>query len=253
MHAWEVQLLTQITAIVSGKGGTGKTTLCAAIASCMAAEGKRVLCVDLDAPLRNLDLAMGMSVEPVPSYTEAFTGSLSMEDIPEHPGIPGLYLLSAPARLTEEAADREAMRTFLTEAREHFDEIFLDGPAGLGPIFEMCTSLADRTLLISAADPGSMRDAGQTAREIALAGCDEAYLILNRVQRGYFRLAGITVDDVMDQVGLRLLGLVPEDSQVPLASAKNTALVLYERRGAAPACLRIARRLNGRRIPLAIS
>ena len=117
MHAWEVQLLTQITAIVSGKGGTGKTTLCAAIASCMAAEGKRVLCVDLDAPLRNLDLAMGMSVEPVPSYTEAFTGSLSMEDIPEHPGIPGLYLLSAPARLTEEAADREALRTFLTEAR----------------------------------------------------------------------------------------------------------------------------------------
>ena len=246
--------MTPVTALVSGKGGTGKTSLCAGIAGCMAAESKRVLCIDLDAPLRNLDLALGLGAEPVLSYAEVCAGHASLEDLPPHPKIPGLYLLSAPTRMTaEELADPVPLARLLSAAREQFDEILLDGPAGLGPLYELGVSLADRVLLIAAADPASLRDAAQTAQDLERSGCEEAYLILNRVRRGYFRRASLTVDDVMDQVGLRLLGLVPEDAQVPLAAAKQSALVLYAHRGAAPACLRIARRLDGQRIPLAIT
>ena len=245
--------MTQVTTLVSGKGGTGKTSLCAGIAGCMAAEGKRVLCIDLDAPLRNLDLALGLGSEPVLSYTEVCSGHASLEELQPHPEIPGLYLLSAPARMTEDLTDPVPLTRLLSAAREQFDEILLDGPAGLGPLYELGVAVADRALLIAAADPASLRDAAQTAQNLAQSGCEETYLILNRVRRGYFRRAELTVDDVMDQVGVRLLGLVPEDAQVPLAAAKHTALVLYSHRGAAPACLRIARRLDGQRIPLAIS
>ena len=240
-----------VTALISGKGGTGKTTLCAALAGCMAAEGKRVLCVDLDVGLRNLDLALGLGQEPVLPFTQASAGFLRLEDLPEHPRIPGLFLLSAPERA--EQAELDALDALLCRAREQFDEILLDGPAGLGTLFRLGVHCSDRVLLISGADPASMRDAAQTAQQLEISGCCEAWLVLNRVQKGYFRRTGQTVDDMMDQVGLPLLGLVPEDGQVSLAAARNSALVLFERRGAAPACLRIARRLDGRRVPLAIT
>lgn len=240
-----------VTALVSGKGGTGKTTLCAAIASCMAAEGKRVLCLDLDIGLRNLDLLLGMGSVPVLPFSEVALGHAPLSAAAPHPAIPGLFLLTAPMRPPE--AGQELLEPLLSEARGCFDEIFLDAPAGLGALFRLAVRSADRVLLVAAADPASLRDAAQTAQLLELQGTREAYLLVNRVRRGYFRSAGLTVDDIMDSVGLPLGGLVPEDRLVPLAAAHESPLVLYERRGAAAACLRISRRLSGRRVPLAIT
>ena len=81
----EASCVGLVTALISGKGGTGKTTLCAALAGCMAAEGKRVLCVDLDVGLRNLDLALGLGQEPVLPFTQASAGFLRLEDLPAVP------------------------------------------------------------------------------------------------------------------------------------------------------------------------
>lgn len=243
--------MASVTAFVSGKGGTGKTSLCAAVAGCMAAEGARVLCLDLDIGLRNLDLLLGMAQEPILSFPEVAQGRQPLSAAAQHPCIPGLFLLTAPLRTTAEAFAPEALDALLQAADAEYDEILLDAPAGLGAGFELSIRGADRVLLVAAADPASLRDAAQTAQLLQLRG-KEALLLLNRVRKGYFRSVGMTVDDIMDLTGLPLLGLVPEDPQVPLAAAHDTALVLHERRGAAAACLRISRRLNGRKIPLAI-
>ena len=90
-----------VTAIVSGKGGTGKTTLCAAVASCLAAEGRRVLCVDLDVGLRNLDILLGMAELPILPFTEVAAGYQPLSAATQHPQIAGLFLLTAPATRPE--------------------------------------------------------------------------------------------------------------------------------------------------------
>ena len=76
--------------VISGKGGTGKTTLCAGIAACLAAEGKRVLCIDADIGLRNLDIALGMAEQPAVSFTDVTQGFCKLSDAAEHPALPGL-------------------------------------------------------------------------------------------------------------------------------------------------------------------
>ena len=84
--------------VISGKGGTGKTTLCAGIAACLAAEGKRVLCIDADIGLRNLDIALGMAEQPAVAFTDVTQGFCKLSDAAEHPALPGLFLLTAPVR-----------------------------------------------------------------------------------------------------------------------------------------------------------
>ena len=244
--------MATVTAFVSGKGGTGKTTLCGAIAGCLAAEGRRVLCLDLDIGLRNLDLILGLAEEPILPFTEVAKGHQGPEAATQHPGIPGLYLLTAPLRARAEDIDPTEFDNLIRACDPYYDEILIDAPAGIGAGFDLGVRTADRILLVSAADPASLRDAEQTARLLELQGKDECYLIVNRVRPGYFRAARTTVDDMMDTIGVPLLGLVPDDRKVPIAAARNRALVLHEQKGAAAACLRISRRLMGRKVPLGI-
>ncbi|MBE6955222.1 MAG: septum site-determining protein MinD [Ruminococcaceae bacterium] len=244
--------MAAVTAFVSGKGGTGKTTLCGAIAGCLAAEGRRVLCLDLDIGLRNLDLILGLAEEPILPFTEVAKGHQSPDAATQHPGIPGLYLLTAPLRARPEDIDPAEFDALIRAAEDSFDDILIDAPAGIGTGFDLGVRTADRVLLVCAADPASLRDAEQTARLLELQGKDETYLVVNRVQPGYFRAAKTTVDDMMDTIGIPLLGLVPDDKKVPIAAARNRALVLHEQKGAAAACLRISRRLLGRKVPLGI-
>ena len=138
----------------------------------------------------------------------------------------------------------------LEEARRRYDWCLIDAPAGVGAGFRLATAFADRVLVVSAADPASMRDAARAADLVELQGSGELQLIVNRVSPAFYRQLRMTVDDVMDGVGLPLLGIVPEDPSVPLAAAAGRPLVLYTGRGAAVACLHVARRLRGQRVPL---
>ena len=90
----------EVISILSGKGGTGKTTLCAAVAACLAADGKRVLCIDADIGLRNLDIALGMAELPVVAFTDVVHGHYRLSDATQHPRLPQLFLLTAPVRET---------------------------------------------------------------------------------------------------------------------------------------------------------
>lgn len=240
----------QVLAVISGKGGTGKTSLCAGIASCLAAEGQRVLCIDCDVGLRNLDISLGLSEQAVIPFTAVMDGECAPNDAVQHPGIEGLYLLTAPVTRQPEELDAAAFGRMLEQVRSEFDWCLIDAPAGIGAGFRLATQFADRAIVVAGADPASLRDAARAADLLMLDDIGEMHLVVNRVSAKLFRQMDATVDDVMDGVGLPLLGIVPEDANVTLAAAAGKPLILHTGRGAAVACLHIARRLRGRKTPL---
>jgi len=134
----------QIFAVVSGKGGTGKTSLCAGVASCLAAEGAKVLCIDADIGLRNLDLSLGSPEIASLPFTEVLFGRVSAEDIPSHPKLPGLFLLTAPVSEDAEAIEIPRFRLLMEQLRKRFDYCLIDAPAGIGAGFRLACSAADR-------------------------------------------------------------------------------------------------------------
>ncbi len=240
----------QVAAMISGKGGTGKTSLAAGVAACLAAEGRRVLCIDCDVGLRNLDISLGLADAAVIPFTAVMEGECALADAVEHPGIPGLFLLTAPVTREPEELDRAAFGRMLEEVRRQFDWCVVDAPAGVGAGFRLAASFADWALVVANADPASLRDAARAADLAELDGVTELRLVVNRVAPKIYRQMHATVDDVMDGVGLPLLGIVPEDAGVTLAAAAGVPLILHGSDGAAEACLHIARRLCGRRTPL---
>lgn len=242
----------QVIAVISGKGGTGKTSLTAGVASCLAAEGQKVLCIDCDMGLRNLDLSLGLADEATVAFTDVMDGLYTLEDAVTHPRIPGLDLLTAPVTRLPEDVDQEAFGRLLEEARTQYDWCLIDAPAGVGVGFQLATRYADELVVVAVADPASMRDAARAADLIELQDRPDRpmRLVVNRVSRRMYRKLRATVDDVMDGVGLPLLGIVPDDVSVTLAAAASEPLILYTSRGAAVACLHIARRLCGRRAAL---
>ena len=248
--AGRIQVLGQVMAIISGKGGTGKTSLTAGIAACLAAEGQRTLCIDCDVGLRNLDIALGLSDEAVVPFSDVMEGRASLDDAVEHRNIPGLFLLTAPVTRQPEDLDVDSFGRMLEDARQQFDWCLIDAPAGLGAGFRLATVHTEQVAVVASADPASMRDAARAADLVELQGDARLQLIVNRVSPKIYRQMHATIDDVMDGVGLPLLGIVPEDPNVTLAAAAGEPLILYARRGAAVACLHMARRLCGRRVPL---
>lgn len=240
----------EVISVISGKGGTGKTTICAAVATCLAVDGKRVLCIDADIGLRNLDIALGMAELPLAAFTDVLHGHCNLSDAAEHPQFPGLFLLTAPVRENEDLISADGFRELLDQARRDFDFCLIDAPAGIGAGFRLATRFADRCLVISTPDPASMRDAGCAADLLILDGKETLQLIVNRCAPRMFSKMELTVDDIMDDVGLPLLGLVPEDTDVMLAAAYGAPLILSTNGGAAEACLRISRRLCGVPTPL---
>ena len=239
----------QVLAVISGKGGTGKTTLSAGIAACLAAEGRRVLAIDLDIGLRNLDISLGMAECAPLSFGELLSGDYRPEQITVHPEIPNLYLLTAPTDRAPEDIDPAAFSEMIRQLRQRFDWCVLDAPAGIGAGFRLAARAADRVVVVANADPASLRDAGAAAGLLTQTGA-EVKLVVNRVSHKAYRKIRTTIDDIMDGVGLPLLGIVPEDFNVTLAAARGVPLVLQSKKGAAAACLHIARRLEGRKMPL---
>ena len=239
-----------VIVVTSGKGGTGKTSLTGGVASCLAALGHRVLCIDMDIGLRNLDISLGLTDRAVMDFTDVLEGRCSLERAAvAHPVIHGLHLLTAPVSAPPKALDEGRMRDMLAKARQMFDYILIDSPAGLGSGFRLAACGADRAVVVSTNDSSALRDAQRTVAELSKSQ-NTIHLVMNRVQPKLMRRLRTTIDDAMDAAGLPLLGVVPEDSQVILAANTAQPLILVSRKGAALAYLNIAKRLTGERVPL---
>ena len=234
--------------VTSGKGGTGKTSLTAGVASCLAALGNRVLCIDLDIGLRNLDIALGLTDLAVMDFSDVMARRCPLlTAVTSHPDIRGLHLLTAPMNLENPDIDR--FRSMVEDAKDFFDYIFMDSPAGLGVGFQLAMSAADRAVLVSATDPAALRDAQRTVSELS-GTVSEVHLVMNRVQPKLMNKLRTSIDSAMDTAGLPLIGVVPEDPNVTVAATAGEPLILMSYKGAAPAYLNIARRLTGQRTPL---
>ena len=240
----------QVLAVISGKGGTGKTSVCAGVAGCLCMEGARVLCIDADLGLRNLDISLGMASEAGLTFLDVMRGGYTLDRAPRAAGLPGLQLLTAPVSVKADENDRGAFEALIHDAKERYDWVLIDAPAGVGAGFALATRFADEAVVVSNGDPASLRDAAHATDLLLQQRAIPARLIVNRVSARMFGKMCATIDDVMDTVGLPLLGIVPEDASVTLAAAEGLPLVQYTGRGAARACLNIARRLCGKKMPL---
>ena len=239
-------------AVLSGKGGTGKTSVCAGIATAMAHAGLKVLCIDCDIGLRNLDISLGLTDTAMLSFLDICQGSYTLDSATVHPQFPNLSFLTAPMNRTSEQISPAAFGAMIRQAREKYDYTFLDAPAGVETGFRLAAQFADRILLVTGSDPASIRDAGRTGQVLELMGKENVRLIVNRINPKLVSTMSVTVDDVMDDAGLPLIGIVPEDHNVVLAAAFGKPLLGYTRKGAAAACRRIASRIQGMPVPISI-
>ncbi len=236
-------------AITSGKGGTGKTSLTAGVASCLAALGSRVLCIDMDIGMRNLDISLGMTDRALMDFSDVLAGRCTLEKAAVvHPVIQGLYLLTAPLTL-QGPPPLAGMAQLVGDAKTQFDYVLMDSPAGLGDGFLLAAGAADRIIVVSTTDASALRDAQRTVSTL-LRDHRHIHLVMNRVQPKLLRQLHTTIDDAMDTAGAPLLGVVPEDSQVMLSANSGRPIVLFSRKGAVISYLNIAQRLMGRRVPL---
>ena len=237
-----------VSAITSGKGGTGKTSITGGVAASLALMGRRVLCIDMDVGLRNLDISLGLNDRAMMDFADVALGRCPLARAAvEHPDIKGLSLLTAPMTLPASLTP-DKVRALLKEARAGYDHILIDSPAGLGTGFRLATCGVDRAIVVSTNDASSLRDAQRTVAE--LEELRLIHLVMNRIQTKLLRKLRTTIDDAMDAAGLPLIGVVPEDPQVILCATLGRPLATQSRRGAALACWNIARRLEGHRVPI---
>ena len=243
----------ELIAVLSGKGGTGKTSVCAGIATALAATNRRVLCIDCDVGLRNLDISLGLSDAASLSFLEVCRGTYQLSQATAHPQYPSLRFLTAPMTCGIDAIDPAAFGELVHDARKMFDFILLDAPAGVDAGFRLAARYADRCIIVTGPGPAAIRDAERTGQLLELMDKKNVRLIVNRVDKKMISAMNLTVDDVMDGAGLPLLGVVPEDLNVTLAAAVGTPLLKYKPRcAAAKACRRIANRIQGLPEPLAL-
>ena len=243
----------EVLAVLSGKGGTGKTSVCAGLASALTEAGKKILCVDCDVGLRNLDISLGLTEGAALSFLDVASGNYPLSDAARHPVYPSLSFLTAPMNCPVEKIETESFRAMLRQARREFDFILLDAPAGVDAGFRLVCAAADRFLLVTGFGPASVRDAARVGELLELQGKKDVRLIVNRVDREMLSTVRTTIDDVMDNAGLPLAGIVPEDPCVTLASSFGKPLLRYSPRcPAAKACRRIARRIQGFHEPITL-
>ena len=237
-----------VIAVTSGKGGTGKPSITGGVAASLALMGRRVLCIDMDVGLRNLDISLGLNDRAMMDFADVALGRCPLARAAvEHPDIKGLSLLTAPMTLPASLTP-DKVRALLKEARAGYDHILIDSPAGLGTGFRLATCGVDRAIVVSTNDASSLRDAQRTVAE--LEELRLIHLVMNRIQTKLLRKLRTTIDDAMDAAGLPLIGVVPEDPQVILCANLGRPLATQSRRGAALACWNIARRLEGHRVPI---
>ena len=192
-----------------------------------------------------------MSDYTVADFMDVINGiSLLEEACHEHPQIPNLYFLAAPAAYDPGETNFDAVRSMFDEIRNTFEYCFVDSPSGISEGFKLAHSGADMSIIVTNGELPAIRDAQRAADAARSMGVNELRLLVNRVLPANFKRMHTTIDDVIDCIGARLLGVIREDNSIFLALHENVPLVLYEKRRAIYDFLDAARRLAGEEIPL---
>ena len=237
--------------VASGKGGTGKTSISAGISACLAALGYKVVALDADIGLRNLDLALGLNERAIFDFTDVILGRATLKQaVVPHPEITNLSLLAAPFGIADEITE-DQMKDLISQLSASFDFCIIDCPAGIGKWLDIIASVSDRALMVATPDNASLRDAGITRKALRARGVSDIRLILNRVRPKLIRkMRAVNIDDAIDITGIQLLGIVPEDQTVIACANRGEPVVFHLNSFAAKAYRNITRRMLGERISL---
>lgn len=243
----------KVILFASGKGGVGKSTICANIAACLSVKNKKVLVLDGDLRLRNLDIYLGLCDEGLFDMQDIYLKNCETDKaVITHPMYPNLDFIPGPGKLSVDSRDLiQFMASFaLEQSRNKYDFVFIDCPSGID--YEITSLLNPEMMLLLIANPdaASIRDAEKTAIEAYIKKV-KARLIINKVIPSLM-VKGFApnVDDVIDKSCVQLIGLVPYDLRIT-ANAPNGILIKSMRKTKTLTALEnISSRLCGEDVPV---
>jgi septum site-determining protein MinD len=240
-----------IVTITSGKGGGGKTTATANIGVALASEGGRVVCIDADIGLRNLDVVMGLENRIVYDLVDVVEGRCKLRQaMIKDKRLSELYLIPAAQTRDKTAVSPKDMIRLADDLRGEYDWILIDSPAGIERGFRNAIAPADIVVIVTNPEVSAVRDADRIIGLIEAEEKGPGRLIVNRVKPEMVRRGDMLgTEDILDVLAIDLLGVVPEDDSVVVSSNQGMPAALEPRSRAGKAFRDIARRLAGEEVP----
>ncbi|MGB9856933.1 MAG: septum site-determining protein MinD [Dictyoglomaceae bacterium] len=214
--------------ITSGKGGVGKTTAVANIGAGLALKGYNVVLVDTDIGLRNLDLLLGLENRVVYNIVDVAEKKCQLKQaLIKDKRLPNLYLLPAAQTREKDAINRSQMIEIIENLRSSFDYILIDCPAGIEQGFKNAIAGADIAIVITTPEVSAVRDADRVIGLLEANGFKDPILIINRVRPEMVRRGDmLSVEDVLEVLAIKLLGIIPEDEEIIVSVNKGEPVIL---------------------------
>ena len=242
----------RVIVITSGKGGVGKTTTTANIGAALADKGHKVLLIDTDIGLRNLDVVMGLENRIVYDLIDVIEGRCRVSQaLIKDKRCPNLVLLPAAQIRDKNDVNTDQMKELIHSLKESFDYILIDCPAGIEQGFKNAIAAADEAVVVTTPEVSATRDADRIIGLLEAAGIKSPRLVVNRLRIDMVKDKNmLSVEDILDILAVKLLGVVPDDENVVISTNKGEPLVYKGDSLAAKAFKNIASRIEGVEVPL---
>ena len=241
----------EVIVITSGKGGVGKTTSTANIGTGLAQLHKKVVMIDTDIGLRNLDVVMGLENRIVYNLVDVVEGNCRIRQaLIRDKKYPELYLLPSAQTRDKSAVTPQQMKKLTADLREEYDYVLLDCPAGIEQGFENAVAGADRAVVVTTPEVSAIRDADRIIGLLEAKQIRNLELIINRIRIDMVKRGDMmSVEDVTEILPIHLLGAIPDDEQVVIATNQGEP-VAGDDSPSGKAYMNICRRLTGEEVPL---
>lgn len=242
----------EIWVITSGKGGVGKTTCTANLGTGLALLGKRVVMVDADIGLRNLDVVMGLENRIVYDLVDVAEGYCRLKQaLVKDKRVEGLYLLPAAQTKDKSAVSPDQMRGLCQELAREFDFVLVDSPAGIEQGFRNAVLAAEKALIVTTPEVAAVRDADRVIGLLEATEMAPPLLLINRVRGDMVRRGDMmNIDDIVEVLAIEVLGAIPEDEHIIVSTNRGEPAVLMQHSRAGQAFRLVCRRLLGEDVAL---
>lgn len=247
--------MARVIVVTSGKGGVGKTTTSASFAAGLAKRGHKTVVIDFDVGLRNLDLIMGCERRVVYDFVNVINGEANLNQaLIKDKRVSELHILPASQTRDKEALTLEGVQKVIDELKQSFDYIVCDSPAGIEHGAHVAMYFADDALVVANPEVSSVRDsdrilgliASRSKHSVENDGAVREHLVVTRYAPGRVERGDmLSIDDVLEILGIPLLGVIPESQRVLLASNEGTPVVLEEQSNAGQAYADLVARYLG--------
>jgi septum site-determining protein MinD len=238
--------------ITSGKGGVGKTTATANIGTGLALMGKKVVMVDTDIGLRNLDVVMGLENRIVYDIVDVVQGNCRLKQaLIKDKRFDNMYLLPAAQTKDKTAVSEEQMKNLSDSLKADFDYIIVDCPAGIEQGFKNAIAGAEKAIVVTTPEVSAVRDADRIVGLLEASGLREPKLIINRIRPQMVKKGDMmSIEDIIEILAVDLLGVVPDDESIVVSTNRGEPAVMDKSSRAGQAFRNISHRIIGEEIPL---